>query len=91
MKKIEVLCKNSPDETALFQRKRGVSGDCNSTAHNAVHDDAELKNVLDKRLSMADAPNAIWHDADDVFEELGAPFEVNTCLSNFSAGCEIGL
>lgn len=70
----EMECKKSPDKMALFQRKHGVSRDCNSAVHNAAHDDAELKNVLDKRLSMADAPNAIWHDADDVFEELEAHF-----------------
>jgi hypothetical protein len=70
----EMACKKSAEETALFQRKHGTSRHCNSAAHNAAHDDAELKNVLDKRLSMADAPNAIWHDADDVFEELEAHF-----------------
>lgn len=36
----------------------------------AAHEAAELKRVLDERISMANASDAIWYDADDVFAEL---------------------
>lgn len=38
----------------------------------AAHEAAELKRVLDERIRLADSPNAIWHDAEDVFAELEA-------------------
>lgn len=40
----------------------------------AAHEAAELKRVLDERIMMADAPDAIWHDAEDVFAELEARY-----------------
>lgn len=40
----------------------------------AAHQAAELKRVLDERIMMADAPDAIWHDAEDVFTELEAGY-----------------
>jgi hypothetical protein len=36
----------------------------------AAHEAAELKRVLDERIRLADSPNAIWHDVEDVFAEL---------------------
>ncbi len=38
----------------------------------AAHEAAELKRVLDERIARADAQGAIWHDAEDVFDELAA-------------------
>ncbi len=38
----------------------------------AAHEAAQLKRVLDERITMADAPDAIWHDAEDVFAEMEA-------------------
>ena len=38
----------------------------------AAHEAAELKRVLDERIVMADAQGAIWHEAEDVFDELAA-------------------
>jgi hypothetical protein len=38
----------------------------------AAHEAAELKRVLDERIAMADAQGAIWHEAEDVFDELAA-------------------
>lgn len=40
----------------------------------AMHEAAELKRVLDERIMMANAPDAIWHDAEDVFAELEARY-----------------
>ena len=36
----------------------------------ATHQAAGLKRMLDDRISLADAPGAIWHDAEDVFADL---------------------
>jgi hypothetical protein len=38
----------------------------------AAHDAAELKRILDQRVMLADAPDAVWHEAEDVFAELEA-------------------
>jgi len=43
-----------------------------SSALKAAHQAAGLKRVLDERIALADAPGAIWHDADDVFADLEA-------------------
>lgn len=36
----------------------------------AMHEAAGLKRLLDERISLADAPDAIWHDAKDVFTDI---------------------
>jgi hypothetical protein len=36
----------------------------------ATHEAAGLKRLLDERINLADAPGAIWHDAEDVFAEI---------------------
>jgi hypothetical protein len=41
-----------------------------SRALKAAHQAAELKRVLDDRIALADSPGAIWHDAQDVFDDL---------------------
>lgn len=33
---------------------------------------ALLKHLLEERIKLADSPDAIWHDAEDVFAELEA-------------------
>jgi hypothetical protein len=38
----------------------------------ATHEAAGLKRLLDERIHLADAPEAVWHDAEDVFAELEA-------------------
>jgi hypothetical protein len=43
-----------------------------ATALKATHEAAGLKRLLDQRINLADASDAIWHDADDVFAELEA-------------------
>lgn len=43
-----------------------------AAALKTMHEAAGLKRLLDERISLADAPSAIWHDAEDVFAELEA-------------------
>lgn len=43
-----------------------------ASALRAAHLAAGLKRVLDERIALADAPGAIWHDAEDVFAEMDA-------------------
>lgn len=43
-----------------------------ASALKATHQAAGLKRVLDERIALADAPGAVWHDADDVFVEMEA-------------------
>ncbi len=38
----------------------------------ATHEAASLKRLLDERIRAANATDAIWHDADDVFAQLEA-------------------
>ena len=38
----------------------------------AAHEAASLKRLLDERIALADAPDAEWHAAEDVFAELEA-------------------
>lgn len=38
----------------------------------ATHEAAGLKRMLDERINLAGAPDAIWHDAEDVFAEMEA-------------------
>ena len=42
-----------------------------SEALKAAHEAAGLKRMLDERASLADALDAIWHDAEDVFADIG--------------------
>lgn len=41
-----------------------------SAVLKATHEAAGLKRILEDRIRSADAPDAIWHDAEDVFTEL---------------------
>lgn len=41
-----------------------------AAAMRQKHEAADLKQVLDTRIALADAPNALWHDAAAVFAEL---------------------
>ena len=41
-----------------------------SAALKAAHEAAGLKRMLDERASLADALDAIWHDAEDVFADI---------------------
>ena len=43
-----------------------------SAALKAIHQAAALLRTLNDRLALADAPDAVWHDAEDVFAELEA-------------------
>lgn len=43
-----------------------------SAALKTTHRAAALQRTLNERLALADAPDAIWHDAGDVFAELEA-------------------
>lgn len=38
----------------------------------AAHEAAELKSLLEERLRQADDPNTVWHDHDQLFDELEA-------------------
>jgi hypothetical protein len=44
----------------------------NSAAMKANHGAVVLKRLLNERIKLADSPDAVWHDADDVFAELEA-------------------
>lgn len=39
------------------------------------HEAGDLKRVLDERVALANSPNAVWHDAKDVFAELEAELD----------------
>ncbi len=41
-----------------------------SAALKATHQAAALQRLLNERLARAEAPAALWHDADEVFAEL---------------------
>jgi len=43
-----------------------------SAALKEMHEAAALKRLLDERIRIANSPDAIWHDAEDVFAELEA-------------------
>lgn len=38
----------------------------------AAHGAAELKRLLEDRIRLADDPNTVWHDHDQMFDELEA-------------------
>ena len=57
-----------PEERSLDRPTRPDK----AAALKAAHQAAGLKRVLDERISLADAPDAIWHDAEDVFAEMEA-------------------
>jgi len=58
-----------PDQADLLRPSRPDK----SVKLKAAHAAAALKRVLDERILMADAPDAVWHEADEVFAELEAP------------------
>jgi hypothetical protein len=41
-------------------------------AMNEALEAADLKRTLEDRIKRADSPNAVWHDAEDVFNEIEA-------------------
>lgn len=43
-----------------------------AVALKAAHEAAGLKRLLDERIKLAESPEAIWHDAEDVFAEIEA-------------------
>lgn len=57
-----------PEQADLLRRTRPDRSEKLKAAHGA----AELKRMLDHRVIMADAPDAIWHEAEVVFAELDA-------------------
>ena len=57
-----------PDEREVDRPSRPDK----SAALKATHQAAALQRTLNERLALADAPEAIWHDAGDVFAELEA-------------------
>ncbi|MHB1591198.1 MAG: hypothetical protein ACYCTW_06665 [Sulfuricella sp.] len=59
-----------PDQADLLRPSRPDK----SVKLKAAHEAAELKRVLDERIMMADAQDAIWHDAEAVFAEMEARY-----------------
>jgi len=57
-----------PEQADLLRTSRPDK----SLALKAAHEAADLKRVLDERIMLADSPNAIWHEVEDVFSELEA-------------------
>ncbi|MFZ4538899.1 hypothetical protein [Propionivibrio sp.] len=45
-----------------------------SAALKATYRDAALLRTLNDRLAEANSPDAVWHDAEDVFAELEAKY-----------------
>ncbi len=45
-----------------------------AAAMKATHEAASLVRTLNERVAQADAPDAIWHDAEDVFKDLDARY-----------------
>ena len=45
-----------------------------AAAMKATHEAASLVRILNERIAQADAPDAIWHDAEDVFKDLDARY-----------------
>jgi hypothetical protein len=41
-------------------------------AMNEALEAADLKRTLEDTIKRADSPNAVWHDAEDVFNEIEA-------------------
>lgn len=54
------------------QASSRVSRPDKSAKLKAAHEAASLKRLLDERIALADAPDAVWHAAEDVFAELEA-------------------
>ena len=46
------------------------------------HKAGDLKRVLDERIAMANSPDAVWHDAKDVFAELEAELDAELEAGN---------
>lgn len=46
------------------------------------HEAGELKRLLDERVEIANSPNAVWHDAKDVFAELEAELDAELRAEN---------
>jgi hypothetical protein len=64
-----IRCSNRPDVSATFER--AVRPD-KSASLKATHQAAALLRTLNSRVAAADAPGAIWHDAEEVFAALEA-------------------
>lgn len=59
-----------PDERELDRPSRPDK----SAALKATYKDAALLRTLNERLAQADAPDAVWIDAEDVFKDLDARY-----------------
>jgi len=57
-----------PDERAIDRPSRPDK----SASLKATHQAAALQRTLNERVALANAPDAVWHDAADVFAELDA-------------------
>ena len=57
-----------PDEREMDRPSRPDK----SAAMKATHQAAALQRILNERLALADSPDAVWYDAEDVFAELKA-------------------
>jgi len=57
-----------PDQADLLRPSRPDK----SVKLKVAHEAAALKRVLDERILIADAPDAVWHEADEVFSDLEA-------------------
>jgi hypothetical protein len=57
-----------PDEREMDRPSRPDK----SAALKATHQAAALQRTLNERLALADSPDAVWYDAEDVFAELEA-------------------
>jgi hypothetical protein len=60
-----------PDERKLDRPARPDR----SLAMKKNHEAGDLKRVLDERIALASSPDAVWHDAKDVFDELDTELE----------------
>lgn len=59
-----------PEQASLLKASRPDS----SAQMKAAHEAAELKRTLEERVSMANDPNAVWLDHDEVFDALEARY-----------------
>ena len=57
-----------PEEAAFDRPTRPDK----SAALKSAHQAAALQRTLNERLALADAPDAVWHEAADVFKDLDA-------------------
>lgn len=59
-----------PEQANLLKSSRPDS----AAQMKAAHEAADLKRVLEARIKAADDPNTVWHDHEQVFDELEARY-----------------